>query len=54
VLKNKDEAFGCFKEFKELVENESEHSIKCVRSDRGGEYASNEFTNFCKKNGIKR
>ena len=53
-LKNKDEAFEFFKEFKEMVENESEYKIKCVRSDRGGEYSSTDFSEFCKQNGIKR
>jgi len=37
-----------------LVENENEDKIKCVRSDRGGEYASNEFIDFCKEHDIKR
>jgi len=45
-LKHKDELLGCFKEFKELVKNQSEHTIKYIRSDRGGEYASNEFSDF--------
>lgn len=53
-LKNKDKAFGYFKELKELIENESKHKIKCVRSDRGEEYDFVEFTNFCKENVIKR
>ena len=26
--------------------------IKCLHSDRGGEYFSNEFHKFCEKNGI--
>lgn len=29
-------------------------SHKTLRSDRGGEYKSNEFADFCKKDGIKR
>jgi len=28
--------------------------VKFLRSDRGGEYCSNEFFQFCKKNGIRR
>ena len=42
-LKNKDEVFERFKEFKDLVENLSENKIKILRSDNGGEFTSNEF-----------
>ena len=28
--------------------------LKCLRSDRGGEFISNEFNNFCIERGIKR
>ena len=38
LLKKKSEAFGCFKIFKELVENETKQKIKCLRSDNGGEF----------------
>jgi len=34
------------------VENQLENKIKCVRSDRGEEYFSNEFDLFCSENGI--
>ena len=27
--------------------------IKCLRSDNGGEFLSNEFNNYCDKNAIK-
>ena len=53
-MKHKDEAFEKFKSFKALVENESGHKIKCLRSDRGGEFTSNEFFNFCEEYGIRR
>ena len=53
-LKRKDGVFEKFKEFKYLVENLSENMIKIVRSDRGGEFTSNEFKYFCKEVGIKR
>jgi hypothetical protein len=38
VLKTKDECFIRFKEFKALVETQSEHKIKTFRSDNGGEF----------------
>ena len=42
-----------FKSFKSMVENESDRFIKVLRSDRGGEYMSNEFMEFCQFHGIK-
>ena len=36
LLKKKFEAFECFKIYKELVENEFDLKIKCLRSDNGG------------------
>ena len=54
LMKHKDEAFKKFKSFKALVENESNHKIKCLRSDRGGEFTSNEFFDFCEEHGIRR
>jgi hypothetical protein len=35
-LKNKSEAFENFKIYKEMVENEMDSRIKCLRSDNGG------------------
>ena len=43
-----------FKQFKVMVEKQSGHYIKILRTDRGGEFASNDFFIFCKTNGIKR
>ena len=40
--------------FKNRVGNESGLKIKCLRSDRGGEFTSNAFNTFCEMNGIKR
>lgn len=49
---NKDEAFDCFKHYKSEVENQKGKKIKCLRSDRGGEYFSNEYDSFCEEHGI--
>ena len=48
-LKKTYEAFECFKIFKEVVENEINLNIKCLRSYNGGEYTSNEFEDLCEK-----
>ena len=53
-LRTKDQAFSYFMEFKNNVEKQSGYNIKCLRTDRGGEYISNEFIKFCKDCGIKR
>ena len=52
LLKTKDEALHYFKIYKAEVENQLERKIKRVRSDRGGEYFSNEFDLFCAEHGI--
>ena len=53
-LKNKDEVFNKFKEFKSLIENHTENKIHTFRSNNGGEFAPNEFKELCKDLGIKR
>jgi transposase InsO family protein len=41
-----------FKTYKAEVENQLEKKIKCFRSDRGGEYFSNEFDLLYAEHGI--
>ena len=53
-LKEKSEAFHHFKVFKNLAKSECGDKLKCFRMDRGGEFNSEEFGNFCDMNGIKR
>ena len=53
-LKEKSKAFQKFKWYLAIVEKEIGKSLKCLRSDRGGEFMSNEFNNFCIERGIKR
>ena len=53
-LKKKDEVFEKFKEFKALIENLLEKSIKTLRSANGGEFTSGEFNKYCKESWTKR
>ena len=39
----KSDVFHSFKKWKDLVENETGKSFKCLRSDNGGEYCIKEF-----------
>ena len=52
LIKNKDEAFEMFKTYKAEVENQLDKKIKIIRSDRGGEYESTAFADFCANHGI--
>lgn len=54
LLKEKSEAFDRFKRFKALVEQKTGVTIKTFRTDRGGEFVSQEFNMFCDNAGIKR
>ncbi|CAL9000240.1 unnamed protein product [Prunus brigantina] len=50
----KSEAFVSFKNYKARVEKETGMFIRSLRTDRGGEFTSQEFINFCIVNGIQR
>ncbi|KAJ0795822.1 putative RNA-directed DNA polymerase [Helianthus annuus] len=52
-LKLKSEALYHFKTFKNLVENQMDQKIKCIRTDRGGEYCGSEFQEFLREKGIQ-
>jgi hypothetical protein len=45
-LKNKSKAIDKFKVVKEVVENETDLKIKCLRSNNRDEFTSNEFEKF--------
>jgi transposase InsO family protein len=52
LLKSKDEVFHYFKIYNAEIENQLERKIKRVWSHGGGEYFSNEFSEFCAEHGI--
>ena len=53
ILLSKDKVFEKFVEWKSLVENQSGRKLKTLRTDNGGEYTSNEFVSYLKKEGIR-
>jgi hypothetical protein len=54
VLRSKDEAFRYFRKVKALAESDRQVKLRVFRSDRGGEFNSNEFNQFCEEAGIRR
>ncbi|KAI3768676.1 hypothetical protein L2E82_19506 [Cichorium intybus] len=54
LLTEKSQALESFKDFKDKVEKETGKVVKALRTDRGGEYLSNEFSKFCREHGIRR
>ena len=54
LLKKKSDSFQNFKWYLARVEKEISKNLKCLRSNRGGEFTSNDLNMFCEENGIKR
>jgi len=53
-LQDRASVFETFKRYKAAVERESGCKIQCLRTDRGGEFTSNSFNEFCSIEGTKR
>jgi Integrase core domain len=53
-LKEKNEIFKVFKEWKTLLENQTEMKIKRLRTDNGLEFYNHQFDEFYKVEGIIR
>ncbi|KAK3036233.1 hypothetical protein RJ639_030775 [Escallonia herrerae] len=53
-FKEKSEALSKFMEFKDAIGKEFGKKIKCLRSDNGGEYISDDFFKYCDDNSILR
>lgn len=52
-LRLKSDVLATFKDFKQLVENQTGKKIKILRTDNGTEYCGNDFQTFCRKSGIR-
>lgn len=53
-IKEKNEAFEKFKSFQRIVEQQTGHKIKTFRTDRGREFTSQEFQDYCNNAGINK
>lgn len=52
-LKTKDQTFFFFQTFLAKIRNETSNPLSILRTDRGGEYLSHDFTAFCDEHGIQ-
>ena len=53
-LKDKSEVFSTFKEWKVMIEDQTEKKVKMLRTNNGKEFYSKEFNAYCKSEGIVR
>lgn len=54
ILRSKDQALDAFKKVKVAAKVEAEAKLKSFRSNRGGEFTSNNFMKYCEDHGIHR
>ena len=52
-LKNKDQVFSRFIEWKKMVEKSTGQQLKNLRTDNGGEFTSNKFEEYLKTEGVR-
>ena len=52
-LKTKSEQFGAFKAYKAWAERHTDRQLKCIRTDRGSEFLSNEQKEFMEESRIE-
>ena len=53
IIKRKSDVFKCFREWKSSVEKSFGRSVKCFRTDNGGEFVSDAFEEYLRNDGIK-
>jgi transposase InsO family protein len=51
-LKNKDDTFAAFKDWKVMIERQADRKVKVLRTDNGGEFCSAAFNDYCRQEGI--
>ncbi|KAJ0591376.1 putative RNA-directed DNA polymerase [Helianthus annuus] len=54
LLKQKSDAFVTIKKFKVMIEKQTRKPLKTLRTDRGGEFTSREFNEYCEQEGVMR
>jgi transposase InsO family protein len=54
MLVSKDRAAATIKEYQVWVEEESGCKLAMLRTDRGGEFTSKQFVNYCMAEGVQR
>jgi hypothetical protein len=52
LMKHKDEAFKCFRDFCALAKSQFNTQVQMLRADNGTEYVNKEFSVFLSENGI--
>ena len=50
-IKTKDRVFSIFSDWLAMVENQTGRKLKCLRTDNGGEFESEEFVKFFQERG---
>ena len=53
-IRRKGDVFEYFKEFRTMIEKQTEKCIKILRSNNGGQYVFGAFKKYCKENGIQQ
>lgn len=54
LIKSKDQALGAFKIIKTRSDIECQGKLKTFKTDRGGEFNSKEFVDYCEEWGVKK
>ena len=52
-IRTKDRVSSIFSDWLPMVENQTGRKLKCLRTDNGGEFKSDEFVKFCRERSIR-